>query len=435
MKASAGMQVKWLILGGGLTGLSTAYHLEQLRATDYLLVEKNPFFGGLCASERRGNFTFDMSGHLLHLKTPYATALVRRLLRGNLLKHKRRAFIDFAGTRVPFPFQANLWALPQSVRQACVQGAQQVSPHQTVKPTNFEQWCLQTFGAGIYRHFLKPYNTKLWQISPRRLTCDWCGPFVPRPYLKQILEGANHPTRTTYGYNHCFYYPKRGGCGALAEALATHIPNTWLQATVQRIDLKKRYAVINGRTVFFEKLINTLPLPVCIQLCAPVPADISRAAKTLKYTTVHVLQLAVKYTGKPFHWIYFPQPDVPFFRIGMQSAFSPENAPEGTASFYVETTQKITDFPRTQRAIFKALVQKGIIEKQDHILDSFWRTISPAYVVYDGNRFAAQKHLLNWLNKQGCLSAGRYGLWEYSFMERSIIQGKQIACRLTQNKK
>jgi len=41
-----------LILGGGITGLSTAYHLEKEGFTDYLLVEKAPVFGGLCASRR-----------------------------------------------------------------------------------------------------------------------------------------------------------------------------------------------------------------------------------------------------------------------------------------------------------------------------------------------------------------------------------------------
>ena len=43
------LHVKYLILGGGITGLSTAYHLEKAHQTDYLVVEKNNFLGGLCA--------------------------------------------------------------------------------------------------------------------------------------------------------------------------------------------------------------------------------------------------------------------------------------------------------------------------------------------------------------------------------------------------
>lgn len=426
-KSSTALYTDVLILGGGLTGLSAAYHLEKHGFTDYLVVEKNPFFGGLSASEQQNGFTFDRSGHLLHLRDPYALCLVKKLLRGNLLKHTRQAFIDFDGRRVPFPFQANLWALPKAVANECVAGVQEAARAARKKPGHFEQWCLQAFGAGIYQHFLKPYNTKLWQTAPHKLTCDWCGDFVPRPDLNQITSGAARAPKNSFGYNATFYYPRRGGCGALAEAFAAHIPNTWLHARVQRLDLKKKCARINGREVYFKRLLNTLPLPAFINLCEHVPPAVRQAARQLKATRVHVLQLAVNRAAAPFHWIYFPQADVPFYRVGMQSAFSPENAPHGASSFYIETAQKITDFQQAQKAILKVLVQKGIIEKQDKIVCAFWRTLAPAYAVFDFKRRAARQQVLRWLGSKKCLCAGRYGLWEYSFMERSILQGRDAA--------
>ena len=110
------LSVDILILGGGLTGLSTAFHLEKQGQTDYLLVEQNNFLGGLTASEQKKGFTFDFSGHLLHLRNPYALKLVQSLLRGNLNKLQRKAFIHIDGKQIPFPFQANLWALPPHMR-------------------------------------------------------------------------------------------------------------------------------------------------------------------------------------------------------------------------------------------------------------------------------------------------------------------------------
>ena len=64
------MHVKTLILGGGITGLSVAYHLEQKGHTDYLVLEKENEPGGLCRSIYKNGFTFDYAGHLLHLHTP-----------------------------------------------------------------------------------------------------------------------------------------------------------------------------------------------------------------------------------------------------------------------------------------------------------------------------------------------------------------------------
>lgn len=433
-KKASFLQVNILILGGGLTGLSAAYHLEQQGCTDYLLVEKNPFFGGLAASRQIDGFTFDCSGHLLHLRDPYALTLVKKLLRGNLIKHTRQAFIDFDGQRVPFPFQANLWALAKPIAAECLAGAQAAAKQPAKTPKNFEQWCLQSFGAGIYKHFLKPYNTKLWQIPPDKMTPDWCSELIARPDTKQIAAGAKRQLKKQFGYNTTFYYPRCGGCGALAEAFAAQIPNTWLNAQVQQIDLKKKCAQINGQTVYFKQLLNTLPLPAFIHLCKQVPRTVGQAANALKALPIHVLQLAVAQPTKPFHWIYFPQPNVPFFRVGMQSSFSPQNAPQNASSFYIETTQKITDFKKAQKAFLKVLVQKGIIEKRAKILGAFWQTISPAYARYDFKHSAARQRVLHWLSGKNCLCAGRYGLWEYSFMERSILQGREAATQFIQGK-
>ena len=36
------------------------------------------------------------------------------------------------------------------------------------RPTNFEEYCLRHFGAGISKHFMIPYNEKIWGVSPAR---------------------------------------------------------------------------------------------------------------------------------------------------------------------------------------------------------------------------------------------------------------------------
>lgn len=426
------LRVRTLILGGGLSGLSAAYHLEKAGKTDYLLAEKNPFFGGLCASEEINGFTFDFSGHLLHLRDPYALALARKLLRGNLAKLKRKAFIHFDGKTVPFPFQANLWALPEDARKECLFGARQAAQKAQSarsKPKNFEEWCLRVFGAGIYKHFMRPYNQKLWRTDPKNLTWDWCGQFVPEPDLNQITAGARKKPRCALGYNAHFYYPLRGGCGALADALAAHVPNVWLNAEATQIDFKKKEALINGKTVQFEQLVNTLPLKNFVTLCNP-PAGVKDAARRLRNTTVHVLNFAINRPCPGTSWIYFAQEDAPFYRVGVQSSFSPYNAPRGTASFYAETAAPITDFKAAQKAFFKALKQKGIIEKQDKILLSFWRTLPEAYAVYDHKRARAVQKIMRWLEQNRCICIGRYGRWEYSFMERSLLQGRDAAAKL-----
>ncbi len=425
------MHVRTLILGAGLTGLSTAYHLEELGQTDYLLAEQDGVPGGLCKSVYKDGFTFDYAGHLLHLHTEYGKKLVKKLLKTNLRRQPRNAWIYTGAARVPFPFQANLFALPPDVRQACVDGLVKAAQNKkTTAPKNFKEWCLRAFGPGVYETFMRPYNTKLWGRAPEDMTADWCGPFVPLPSPDEILKSAQKPPRKKFGYNAFFYYPQPGGCQALVNALAARVKNLRLSSPVSRIHLRKKTAVINGKTVSFDYLVNTLPLPAFLKLLADEPA-LTRTAEKLTVRPVTVYNLAVRGTQKePFSWIYCPDETDPFFRVGMQSSFAPQNAPAGCRSYYIELSGEQTPSPAAEKRVWNALVQKGIIDKHDKKLFSFWQFLPYAYAVYDKNRRSAVQKTLARLERRGCLCAGRYGKWEYSFMETSLLQGLETAKKL-----
>ena len=421
------MQVNILILGGGLTGLSAAYHLEKQGQKDYLLVEKETVPGGLCASTYKDGFVYDYSGHLLHLHTAAGKKLVRTLLKNNLVRLERHAFVDTPHGRVPCPFQANLWALSPRVQRACAQGLLNRPTFPAVD--TFEQWCLSAFGTGIYEHFFKPYHTKLWGVSPRTLTAQWCKPFVPTPSAREIEKSLTQPSGKKYGYNATFYYPKRGGIGVLAGALTDKISHLRLGASVTQVDLKRKTARINGQTIRFSHLINTLPLPVFISLVKDCPALKTRAKK-LAAAPVTVYHLAVKGNVKPFSWIYFPHKDVPFYRVGLQSGFSKYNAPKNTSLFYIELPGLKKPTPTLEKKIWNSLLQKGIIKQADKPVFSAWQQIPYAYALFDQQRTGMVDFLLQALKKQQCYCAGRYGRWEYSFMERSLLEGKALAAQL-----
>ena len=420
------MHTKILILGAGLTGLSAAYHLEQRQETDYLLLEAKAKPGGLCSSRTIRGFTLDCGGHLLHLHSAYGRQLVKHLLKGNLLRRTRRAFIYTGSSRVPFPFQANLYALPEKARQACVQGLLEAAPKIPAAPRTFKQWCLQAFGRGVYDQFMRPYNTKLWGLPPEELTCDWCGPFVPRPTPPEILQSAQRPPQKAYGYNTSFYYPKHGGCEALVRALAGGLTPLRTRTRVTQVDLKNKTVRAGGKTFSYDRLINTLPLPAFLRLLKGEP-QLTALANLLHNRPVLVYHLAVARAVKPFSWIYFPDEKDPFYRVGLQSGFSPANAPKGTSLFYIELP---SGAPKSRRRIWNALVQKGIIKENDEVLLSCWQPLPYAYAVYDKHRLRAVRQALEALAKRGCFCAGRYGKWEYSFMEASLLEGKELAEKL-----
>ena len=112
-----------VILGAGLTGLSTAYHLEQNNFFDFKLFEKEQTTGGLCRSVTENGFTFDYTGHLLHASDSYFSEFLKTIVGfENLAIIKRRSFIYSHETYTRFPFQVNLFGLPTDVIIECIEG-------------------------------------------------------------------------------------------------------------------------------------------------------------------------------------------------------------------------------------------------------------------------------------------------------------------------
>ena len=424
------MHIPILILGGGITGLSTAYHLEQAGCTDYLLAEKESVFGGLCASVQKDGFTLDYGGHLLHLHTPQGERLIRTLLGDNLVRRKRDARIFFEGKQIPFPFQASLWALPEPVRRKCAQGLMQITqnpPDKNAVFAHFEAWCLAHFGQGIYDAFMRPYNEKLWGCALTALSCAWCKTFVPTPTLAQIQASLTRPPEQDFGYNAYFYYPKQGGSGALTDALARKITRKRACCTATHLDLTRREVHFGSEIISYDTLVSTLPLPALVRLITHAPEPIKTAAAQLVAQPVQVLHLAIARKTEPFSWIYFADKQIPFYRVGLQSGFSPANAPEGTSLFYIEFSG--TQKPDTA-SVRRALHETGLVRPDDTILLSHWQTLPYAYVRYDRARDENVAQITAFLAENNCFCAGRYGKWEYSFMEDNLMQGARLAQKL-----
>ena len=418
MASTKTTRVQTLIIGGGLTGLATAYALEQQGNSHYLVAEAQDHLGGLCATTFSNGYHFDYGGHFLHLHTQLGKTLVKQLLGNNLAPHKRNAWIYTNGMRVPYPFQTNLWALHPELRALCLEELNQLQndPH---APQHFEEWCIKSFGHTLYEAFFRPYNEKLWGRPLTQLTCDWCGPFVPAPNRREIAQSATQKPAT------------QGGCGALIEALAKHVKNVRTNAPVTHIHLQTKTARINDEQIRFENLVSTIPLPQLVNLLEG-HENLKRAALQLEARPVTVYHLAIARAVEKFSWIYCPDNAQPFYRVGLTNSFAPSSVPEeNTSLFYIELPGLPPTTAHTEQLIWDGLHQKGIVTDDDVKLFSAWQTIPYAYVIFNKKRAEIVPGLLNALEEENCCCAGRYGRWEYSFMERSLTQAWELAQHLS----
>ena len=178
------------IIGAGLAGLSAAYHLKGL---PYRLHEKESEVGGLCRSYTKDGFTFDMTGHLLHFRQPEIKALVEVLLAGRLTRHGRRSYLYSHESYTEYPFQVNTHGLPPEVVRDCLLGfiaTLTAKQDAATGELSLQQWILANLGEGIAKHFMVPFNEKLWQVRLDELTADWVSWLVPKPDIKDVVNGA-----------------------------------------------------------------------------------------------------------------------------------------------------------------------------------------------------------------------------------------------------
>lgn len=430
-----------IIVGAGLAGLSTAYHLSGV---PYRLYEREQEVGGLCRSYQKDGFTFDYTGHLLHFRQPEIKALVEHLLAGQLQRHARKSFIYSHQTYTEYPFQVNTFGLPPEVVRECLLGFIETltKPVTSSGPMqrSFKDWILDNLGEGMAKHFMVPFNEKLWKVSLDELTSDWVSWLVPKPELKDVVNGALGIKDKAFGYNPSFLYPASNGIKVLPESFLPGIRGVRNGMELMEVNTKRKRAVFRQRTdgrvreEAYESLVSTIPIPELLKRCQDFPQELKDAAEALRWVSVSNVNLAVaREQVSDKHWLYFPEPAYPFYRVGFPMNFSPALGRPGCSSMYVELSHRPADQISNEELITRSrqgLEQAGILKPDDELVVADVKDLHYAYVYFDQHRARAVPAIVAELERRGIYSIGRYGRWEHTSMEDAIGQGKRLAEQL-----
>jgi protoporphyrinogen oxidase len=421
---------KIVVIGGGLAGLSAGHHLAENEPT---VLEKESELGGLCRSFTQDGFTFDCTGHLIHLKNEYTKDLIANLLPDAFHSHERLAAIYSKKTTTPYPFQANTYGLPPEVVRDCIVGfVETLKTPPDGPPVNFHEWNLRTFGSGIAKHFMLPYNEKFWKQDLRGITADWVNWAIPKPSLEDVVNGALGITNKGMGYNPRFIYPRNGGIDCLPQALGRSIGKICLNEPVTAVDTRRRCVRMqSGREEPYDHLVSTTPLPLLFRMLTGAPDHLRNAAAGLKAISVLNINIGINRPKvSDQHWIYFPEEEFVFSRIGFPMNFSESVGPPESSSIYIEITHPADQEPNVEQAYERSIqgLQKcGILKPDDRVLTRHVLDIKYAYVVFDEHRQRHLQSLIDYLEANNIYTTGRYGLWDYYSMEDSILSGKKVA--------
>jgi len=431
-----------LVIGAGPAGLGAADRLEA-NGADWLLVEKGARVGGLAGSFEQDGFTWDIGGHVIFSHYPeYDRMLDRVIPPEEWVWHDRRSAVRVEGAWVPYPFQANVHALPPDKMWACVEGvldlyAQQVPPDRT----NFQEFINTHFGKGIAEIFMNPYNCKVWGYPLERLSADWVAERVQRVHLGQIVRSAVFKQEEiSWGPNVRFRFPLRGGTGEIWRRLADELPAERLRlgAEVVRISLEGSFVELaSGEIVRYDHAVSTIPLDSITNMSDNAKAG--ALASELNFSGIHAVGIGMR--GSPpeeiadYCWIYFPTADCPFYRGTVFSNYSPRNAPEGHWSLLLEVCES-PHKPVDPRTIVQDCIDGcravGLLRRNDAVTSHWTIRVAHAYPTPTIGRDDILNEVLDALESYNVYSRGRFGLWRYEVgnMDHSFAQGFEVVDRI-----
>jgi len=446
------MEPKIVMIGAGPTGLGAAYRLKELGYKNFHMYERSPYVGGLASSfTDSAGFTWDIGGHVMFSHYKYYDKVFDDLMGDDYQLNMRECWVRMFDTWVPYPFQNNIRYLPKEVTFECLSGLVEAQTKRDYKKTrNFREFIDAVFGDGIAKHFMLPYNFKVWAHPAEMMNKEWIGERVAvldiNRAIKNVVLGSDD---FGWGPNNQFKFPLSGGTGEfyrrIGQAINDHgrEPHITLNKTVDFINqARKEVRFRDGEVVKYDKLITAMPLD---KLCNDVingemPREIKKASAGLRHSGGYMVGVGIKQPcPSTKSWMYFPEANCPFYRVTYLSNYSPYMTPDKDRyySLLCETSYsefKPVDGRRIVDDTIDGLVNAGLIKDEDRkdIVDTWVYHADYSYPTPSVERDGILSQVIPYLEKHDIYSRGRFGMWKYevSNTDHTLMQGVELVNRL-----
>jgi protoporphyrinogen oxidase len=421
------------ILGAGISGLSTSFHVGHDRC---LIYEAKPHYGGHVFSFSRDGFTWDDGPHVLFTDSEYVKQVFADGVDGEFEERVPEVTNYYKGHWIEHPAQSNLYQIPEPLRTQCLESFMEARSQELKRPATYEEWLNQAFGKVFADTFPAAYTRKYWTTDPINLGTDWIGARVYYPSVDDVKGGYKGPLgKSTYWVKR-FRYPSRGGFLSFLRKLAQGA-NVQYGKTLDRINFSKRQMhFADGSQAGYETLVSTLPLPVLIRCSEDAPDQVRQAVEQLKTTRLWLVDITARHPAKlKHHWVYVYDEDKISTRITITENLSPHNAPAGCTGMSVEVCG--SDYnelpPDKDVAALKVkdeLLEMGLLESMDAVTSTHVRYVPWGQVIYDHNRRGALQTVNTFLDSVEVVRVGRYAEWKYAMTHDCVLKAKHEAEKL-----
>ena len=407
---NGGHKVKFLILGAGPAGLTVANKLKQAGITDFLVLEKEETAGGLCRSVEVDGFPFDIGGgHFLDVRRLRVNEFLFSFIpKEEWNKYERDSRIEIKGNTINHPIEANIWQMDikdqiQYLKSIAIAGCNLG----TEMPKTFVEWMYWKLGDKIAEDYMIPYNQKMFNEELNQLGTYWLEKLPNVSFEETLLSCIEKKAFGTQPGHAQFYYPSKYGYGELWLRMAHAIKdNIEYRKSITGINFDKKLVTTNDGSVYHaEMIITTIPWMEFSEITG-MPDNIRTSIKELKFSSIQTEYFA-KNLDTPCHWIYYPDPQLPYHRILVRHNFCPNSK-----GYWTETNNNRIG-----------------MRKSNH---NFKYMNHYAYPLNTIKKPEVMKNLLTWSKEHGVIGLGRWGEHRHYNSDVTVELAMKLADSLAQ---
>ncbi|MFA5750556.1 MAG: FAD-dependent oxidoreductase, partial [Candidatus Shapirobacteria bacterium] len=304
---------------------------------------------------------------------------------------------------------------------------------------NMLAFFLKTFGEGITRTYLQPYNEKIWKFDPSMMNTEMVER-IPKPPAQDIVNSAKGIFSEGYLHQLHFTYPRKGGVQSIVNGVVELLQKKGVRLVSDNPILKIEKAdgqwnVKTGKEMHsFDRIVNCMPIHELFKVMPSPPVDILQHLQNLKYNSIYIVIVNVKGDIlKNSFATTIPEKDILFHRLSRLDFMGEQYHLKDSTTLMLEITfrkgdavSRMTNDEVVNRCI-SDLEKLKFIKSKKHVNFTKIRKEKYAYVIYDLDHRGNIKPVLEYLEQAGIESVGRFARFEYVNMDKVIEHSMELA--------
>ncbi|HCU98414.1 MAG TPA: hypothetical protein DGM69_03615 [Chloroflexi bacterium] len=461
---------KIVIIGGGISGLTVAWRLQEL-GFQVEVCEAQDFVGGLAGTIRpeNGRYCLDFGPHFFITQKQEIVERITSLLDEDVVSFERTAQLYVQGRFLDYPLSAKNVLLNFSINDsiasivtfawAQIKSFLGIFSSLSKQKVHFGEWASANFGSHLSKIFFEPYTEGFWKIPCENLAPEILPTSTKLNFMKSLrmmfLRKVSGPAQSLTERELVLplRYPIRG-YGMIAETMAEKVKEMggtiYNNARVVKLKslLDDKYSVVvdKGDRQFElsgDYVISTIPIPNLVDIMSPdVPAVVKECSDKLDYLSLIVLYVVTKKNNLlDTSYVYYL--DRPYHRLAEMEKFCDTLFPKGENMLAVEFSCHRGDniWKMTEEELLEVALpdlENDRILSRDDVDKLFVVRASHAYPI----RFVDfRKNLDTFLDyidsKENIDVLGRTGEYQYidsdQCMDRALVLADKISAKLKAN--